>query len=62
MLSSYSSQLNELTAWEVSKYGPEKPPYLDTFHVVYDGTLVVNGLNEIIYSRIDQVKFLEGSI
>ena len=22
------------TAWKVSKYGPEKTPYLDTFHVV----------------------------
>ena len=22
------------TAWNVSKYGPEKTPYLDTFHAV----------------------------
>ena len=22
------------TAWKVSKYGPEKTPYLDTFHAV----------------------------
>ena len=25
-----------VTAWKVSKYGPEKTPYLDTFHSVSD--------------------------
>ena len=25
---------NERTAWKVSKYGPEKTSYLDTFHAV----------------------------
>ena len=33
--------MGAFTAWKVSKYGPEKTPYLDTFHAVLDYVFAV---------------------
>ena len=35
-----SIQAKTSTAWKVSKYGPEKTPYLDTFHTVVSNSLL----------------------
>ena len=45
------------TAWKVSKYGPEKNPYLDTFHVVLFPYYVIYNAQKRYSCRGNLVKY-----